>query len=405
LQIFHVADISIEPSGGVARAIQNVCLAVASNGDPDVESAVVTFDLDSSHTSPQQSQQHGIDIVHFPNVGARGFRLPPTFESWLRQLTPASILHLHGTFSPRTFAVARACLRAGVPYVFTPHDTYVPISIRQRRLAKFLYLRFFDRWVLNHAQGIQALSEIGKADLDRITPNQFIGVVPDIVEPLNATPTPPHERSGLITVGRLDIFQKGLDRLLHTIATLHENNGAVQLTVVGEGSTNEQKTLETLAARLGLQDGRDVCFTGRVSDERKACLVSQSKFFVQLSRFEGFGLAAVEALSLGIPTVISKEFPISELIESHGAGYRVEDTEQAATILWQTLELSPDEYDEMSRRARQLFESEFHSDSALQQLLRFYRNAFERRDRLSDLQTGLVARSELPANPSSGNNG
>lgn len=404
MQIFHVADISMEPSGGVARAIQNLCLAVAGNGDPDVESAIVTFDLDSPRTSPQQSQQQGIDVVHFPTASAKGFRLSPTFESWLRQLKPDSLLHLHGTFSPRTFSVARACVRVGVPYVFTPHDTYMPLSMRQRRLAKFLYLRFFDRWVLNHAQGVQALTEISEADLKRIAPDQFIAVVPDIVEPLDAILTPPHERSDLITVGRLDIYQKGLDRLLHTMATLHENNDTTALTIVGEGSANEQKILDALAARLGLQDGRDVCFTGRVSDERKARLVSQSKFFVQLSRFEGFGLAAVEALSLGIPTVISKEFPISELIESQGAGYRVEGTEQAATLLQQALELSPDEYGEMSRRARHLFETEFQSDSALRRLLQFYRDTFERDVRVSGPGVGLVASRKLPASPSGGNN-
>ena len=45
--------------------------------------------------------------------------------------------------------------------------------------------------------------------------------------------------------------------------------------------------------------------TGCVPEEKKLGLLAHSRVYLQLSRFEGFGLSVAEALALGLPVVIS----------------------------------------------------------------------------------------------------
>lgn len=391
MHVFHVTEIDPEPASGVARAVASACRALMSDRESNIQASVVSFDAEQSVASPQFSRDAGVDLVSFPSARLAGFRLPPAFGNWLRSLDQDTLLHLHGTFSPRTFAVARECRRAGVPYVFTPHDTYTPASMSDRRLSKWLYLRLFDRRVLSEAAGVQALTTIGAAELARRTTNEHVSVVPNIVEPLSERPVPCDQRSGLVGVGRLDIYQKGLDLLLRAVAGLKGTAHATPLTLIGQGTVAERQTLESLARNLRIEIGRDLSFLGRVSDEEKTRAVSSSRFLVQLSRFEGFGLTVVEALSVGVPPIITRSIPLSNMVESAEAGYIVDDPADAQQVLEAACRLPAADYQRMSERARALYETEFDVDQALRRLVTFYRESMGCQEQATD---GVLTNTE-----------
>ena len=52
--------------------------------------------------------------------------------------------------------------------------------------------------------------------------------------------------------------------------------------------------LERIVSELGLENA--VVFTGNIAEEEKVNFLKLSKFYFQLSRYEGFGVAALEAL-------------------------------------------------------------------------------------------------------------
>lgn len=108
------------------------------------------------------------------------------------------------------------------------------------------------------------------------------------------TPGPPRA----VFLGRLEIDQKGLDLLLEAFARLTGEPRA-ELVLAGDG-----KDLAAVAAmvdRLGLDDR--VTLPGRVSGAEKWRLLADADVLVAPSRYETFGLTALEALACGTPVV------------------------------------------------------------------------------------------------------
>lgn len=113
-------------------------------------------------------------------------------------------------------------------------------------------------------------------------------------------------RSGplrLLAIGRLT-RQKGFDRLIGWMAQLP----GFQLDVLGEGEDGE--ALAAQAARLPVR------FHGRVDDVRP--WLAQADLLVMPSRWEGFGLAAVEAMAAGLPVAASDVPGLREVVAGAG---------------------------------------------------------------------------------------
>jgi len=105
-------------------------------------------------------------------------------------------------------------------------------------------------------------------------------------------------------VGRL-AEQKGIDLLLEAVARLDHR---LDVVVMGEGSL--RAGLEARAARGDL-DGR-VFFAGHREDVPE--LLPAFDLFVFPSRWEGFGLAAVEAMAAGLPVVAAESDGLREVV-------------------------------------------------------------------------------------------
>ena len=71
--------------------------------------------------------------------------------------------------------------------------------------------------------------------------------------------------------------------------------------MAGRGKDIER--LKSLAAELNIE--KHVKLIGAVSDEERNALFSGAAVQLMPSRFEGFGLAAAEAMAAGVPLVAS----------------------------------------------------------------------------------------------------
>lgn len=101
----------------------------------------------------------------------------------------------------------------------------------------------------------------------------------------------------VLAAGRLTM-QKGFDLLLNAWASIPiDNRAGWELRIVGEGE--DRPLLQKKIADLGL--GSVVQLEGH--SENMVVEFSEADLFVLSSRFEGFGLVVVEALSFGLPVV------------------------------------------------------------------------------------------------------
>jgi glycosyltransferase involved in cell wall biosynthesis len=100
----------------------------------------------------------------------------------------------------------------------------------------------------------------------------------------------------VISTGRLDI-QKNFDLLIKAHALVLNKGYQHRLIILGEGK--ERRNLETLISTLGVQGS--VIMPGFVDDPIK--YMKRSSVFVLPSRFEGFGMVLLEAMSAGTPVI------------------------------------------------------------------------------------------------------
>lgn len=143
-----------------------------------------------------------------------------------------------------------------------------------------------------------------------------------------------HENTGsnskkIISVGRL-MSQKGFDMLLPAMVPVFERHPDWHLFIYGEGVDHD--ALVILCDELSLQ--KNVTFSGFVKDIKSEYV--SADFFVMSSRYEGFPMVLLEALSCGLP-VVSFDCPTgpSEMLQ-YGAGLLVENqsiSQLSASIL------------------------------------------------------------------------
>ncbi len=101
----------------------------------------------------------------------------------------------------------------------------------------------------------------------------------------------------LLYLGRFDIYMKGLDRLVAAFAALPAaTRGDLRLVLAGAASPQALSAAEKLAADA---PGLPIELIPNVSEDRKRELLRTCLFFASPSRFEGWGIAALEANAAG----------------------------------------------------------------------------------------------------------
>ncbi|ODA44546.1 Glycosyltransferase [Thermodesulfovibrio sp. N1] len=130
-------------------------------------------------------------------------------------------------------------------------------------------------------------------------------------------------------IGRIDIYNKGLDLLLKACEKLD-----IQLKLAGKGK--DFKKLIYLIEKFNLSDR--VSYLGFLSENDKTLFIANSRFLIMPSRFEGQGIVALEAAAMGKPLIVSDIPELSYVTENgFGISFRSGDTNslrKAIEYLW-----------------------------------------------------------------------
>jgi glycosyltransferase involved in cell wall biosynthesis len=152
-----------------------------------------------------------------------------------------------------------------------------------------------------------------------------------------------------IYVGRLS-SEKGLTGLLGGFAEAARQVPEALLLLVGDGI--QRAELESLAARLNLSPRR-VRFVGRVDVKEVPSWLRASDAFALTSPNEGFPCSLVEAMAVGLPSVVSDIAANLQLVDAGVHGLTVPfDDESAIGSAFVTLFRDPELRTAMGRNAR-----------------------------------------------------
>ena len=329
--------------------------------------------------------------VHAVGKGGRDYGYAANYVSWLkRNASDYDAVIVSGLWQYHGLGVWQALRRSSTPYYVFPHgmlDPWFKRAYPLKHLKKWLYWPWAEYRVLRDARAVLFTCEEER----RLARDSFwlYRCRERVVNYGTSTPSgdPEIQREAfvrrfpslrnkrlLLFLGRIhpkkgcDVLVKAFAEFLNR-ATSQAGDLAWHLVLVGPDQTGWQASLEAQSQSLGLSGS--ITFTGMLRGDEKWGAVRSSELFVLPSHQENFGIAVVEALACGVPTIIGSGVNIWREVVEDKAGWMCEprvDSLVEALLRWQA---TPEaEQTAMSQRARTCFQQRFEIEGVARSLIR-----------------------------------
>jgi glycosyltransferase involved in cell wall biosynthesis len=171
------------------------------------------------------------------------------------------------------------------------------LNAREKARQYWLPFHLVERFGVRRHRWMIAVSEHVGASLRVLNPAATVAVIGNGIPP-DAVRTPRTPGPDVLFVGRLEIAQKGLDLLVRAWALAAPR---IDGDLVLAGGGPDAARLRGLVERAGVADR--VRFVGVVDQAEALELMGRARLVAMPSRFETFGIVAVEALATGTPVV------------------------------------------------------------------------------------------------------
>lgn len=304
---------------------------------------------------------------------------------WLRaNADKYDALIVHGIWQYHSFATWRSVRKSKVPYYVYTHGMLDPWFKREyplKHLKKWAYWPWAEYRVLRDAKAVIFTGN----EEQRLAKESFWlyrsnGVVVNfgITGPVgnsssqveNFYSTFPHlyNKRLCLYLSRIH-FKKGCDILIQAFANVCRNDNALHLVIAGPDQDGWRAKLEKLANSLDISDR--ITWAGMLSEDLKWGAFRTAEVFILPSHSENFGAVVAEALSCGLPVLISNKVNIWREILDYQAGLVESDDLQGTIRLFENwLNMSQAEKLEMQFQSRKCYLDNFDIKVYVENLIR-----------------------------------
>lgn len=233
--------------------------------------------------------------------------------------TNPDVVHCHSVFIPAQAALCWRVRRRQIPFVITPNGGLAAEILSRGRLKKALYSTFVERPRVSRAAAIVSVTPPERAWIANFVPRYrgCVAVIPNAVEDArlsryNWQRQDHRDRRKLVYLGRFDVDHKGIDLLAAVAVALPE----ADIHLYGRGSSRA-------VVQLQRNRPRNLHYHEPVYDEEKITVLLDADMYVQMSRWEVFGISVAEAMSLGIPCAITETMNLASEFKEHSLGLTI----------------------------------------------------------------------------------
>lgn len=219
------------------------------------------------------------------------------------------------------------------------------------RIWEMIRARVYPRAKVCVAQTNDVLNYLQQKFYPSDSKTTFLTIPSAIDAPCHASDAENTQRSQkenrLLFVGRL-ASEKQIDQILLAWKTAHTMLPNWKLRIVGQGPMEAQ--LKQLASDLNISQSIELRgWTSDVWSEYRS-----ARAFVMASRYEGFPQSLIEAMTMGLPCLVTHFSPaIEECVEHGRSGFLLQSLSELPTYLKQ-LQDDPERESSMSKRAREI---------------------------------------------------
>lgn len=310
MKILHITATHLSKSGGIPVVLDN--LVRNQNKVKGVESRVLSLCDELKDISNES-------FLHIKKISE--------IQEYLKSYKPNFTI-IHSLYFKEYIKVSRILKSNGYDYLIEPHSSFGRAAQKKSWIKKKIANRFFFKRFIKNAKGYIFLNESEMRDSIYRTENDII--IPNGVDSfLNSSLNEDSEEIKFYFLGRLDIVHKGLDILFNALQSLDKESIKFNIDFYGTGTENEVDFIKRNSLRLINIKSR---YIGPIYGENKGEVLSKYDIMILTSRYEGFPVTVLEALSYGCPCIVSEGTNLKSLIESNELGWGCTTNDISETI-------------------------------------------------------------------------
>lgn len=322
--------------GGVVTGLMNTVEQLTKNG---ISNQIISFgntrkQINANSLYMSEINSLGVDYIYtvarFKNdYGLGSLR---GLKRKLCNLTKSNLVVIHQIYTFSTLLGYIYAKTNDIPYVIQPHGSLTKYHEADSKLIKFLAKGLIISRILREADAIVVTCESEREDLKPMLQAKACqlnyGAIPNSSVNQTFRKLPENnENLRIIFSGRFD-KKKNLSLVIRAMPLILKMYPELILDIAGSGTKNELKMLRNLVSSLSLEGS--VQFHGWINRLKLSELLANARLLVLPSENENFAIVVAEALSAGVPCVVSKFVGTADIVAKYHAGEVIDELSHTA---------------------------------------------------------------------------
>ncbi|WP_180994335.1 glycosyltransferase [Bacillus sp. Marseille-P3661] len=306
MNIVYISCLSGNKSAGLTYSVPS---QIESQSKVD---NVFWYNLDPGYRQDNVGSVKCYSIIEFPEIKVS--KLPPPFNC-------PDIVIFEGVYFINYYKIGKELKHLNIPYVIIPRSSLTKDAQQTKNLKKRIANHLFFNKFVNNAVSVQYLTEEEYKESGEKWNNNPLIIPNGTHKKVKRKLFKKSDNLKGVFIGRLDIYQKGLDLLLEACAVLKDEMKATNCTIdiYGPDQQGSKNSINQLIKKYELEECIHVY--DAIFGEHKEKIILESDFFILTSRFEGHPMGLIEALSYGLPCLVTQGANMLDEISLYEAGW------------------------------------------------------------------------------------
>ncbi|MDS0526652.1 glycosyltransferase family 4 protein [Clostridium sp. SHJSY1] len=241
-------------------------------------------------------------------------------------------------------------------------QVFLKLDANIENLRKIRNMSKFDKFILKRCNIISVETKYIYNELKRDLPSLKIRYIPNGTQISKKSFDKNNKKNIICTVGRLGIYEKGTEILLNAFIKVHKKIDNWELHLVGPMTKEFRQYIEKkFFEQPYLVD--KIKIYGEVNDRNELFdIYNKSKIFCLPSRSESFGIAAVEAMSMGCYVIMSNIISAEDITLNGTIGsiFDIDDVTALAELMTNVCSKDEKFFNYMSEKIFDTFKNNFN---------------------------------------------
>lgn len=330
MRLLHITATHLNPEGGIPIVLNN--LVIEQNNINDFESRVLAIKKNVNRiNNPYFYYEHNKNKI----------------AEYIEDFNP-DIVIIHSIYFLEYYFIYKLLNNMKITYLIEPHGSFSRLAQKKSLWKKKVVNNTILKGFFKYAKGYLFLSELEQKDsifrknIELIIPNGISKVTKTL---LNQKKSINSNKTYIYFLGRFDIETKGIDLLFDAINILDKTKENIVIDLYGVG---DDEQIEYINSRINEFNYIKVRNKGPIYGEEKEKILRKYDIMALTSRHEGFPMTVLEALSYGVPCIVTSGANVEHIIKNNNVGIvtsqNPKDIANSIIKMKKTLENNNNEY-------------------------------------------------------------